>query len=304
MPGQQLEEIMVRFIRNEIGELVCSTIIESGVDIANDNTIIINRADHLGLADIYQLRGRVGRSDRQAYAYLLVPSLENLTKDAKQRLRALMDASDLGSGFKLAMNDLQIRGGGNLLGVSQSGHIAAVGYDLYLELLQATVADLKQQAAEQTQQKAPEIDPEIQLRLPAFLPEKFIPDTSQRYHLYRRIAAAGTGTAEELQELYVEAEDRFGRLPEEAENLFALIGLKHRLRTLRITKVEQSPDSLVYSFSEDSPVESSIILELIQQKVKKGQKPIRLTPDNRLIVPLPAAIAPLTAASDLLARLA
>ncbi|MDH3360300.1 MAG: transcription-repair coupling factor, partial [Desulfobulbaceae bacterium] len=147
MPAKQLEEIMVRFVRKDIDVLVCTTIVESGLDIPNANTIIINRADRMGLAEIYQLRGRVGRSSEQAYAYLLVPSLDGLSKDAQQRLRALMDYNELGGGFKLAMSDLQIRGGGNILGASQSGNIAAVGYDLYLDLLQRTVEDLKRKAS-------------------------------------------------------------------------------------------------------------------------------------------------------------
>ena len=147
MAGKELEEIMVSFVTKKINVLVSTTIIESGLDIPSANTIIINRADMLGLAEIYQLRGRVGRSSTQSFAYLLVPSLDSLSKDSRDRLRALMDCNELGGGFKLAMSDLQIRGGGNILGVSQSGNIAAIGYDLYLDLLQKTVADLKAQAA-------------------------------------------------------------------------------------------------------------------------------------------------------------
>ena len=175
MPGRTLEEIMFRFVQREIDVLVCTTIIESGLDIPNANTIIITRADRLGLAEIYQLRGRVGRSSEQAYAYLLVPSLEGLSGDAQQRLRALMDYNELGGGFKLAMSDLQIRGGGNILGESQSGTIAAVGYDLYLELLQQTVEDLKRERNGEGPPPDEELEPEINLRLPAFLPEYLHP---------------------------------------------------------------------------------------------------------------------------------
>nr|MDA8165935.1 transcription-repair coupling factor [Desulfobacteraceae bacterium] len=190
MPPKQLEEIMVRFIRREVDVLVCTTIVESGLDIPNANTIIITRADRLGLAEIYQLRGRVGRSSEQAYAYLLVPSLDGLSKDAQQRLRALMDYHELGGGFKLAMSDLQIRGGGNILGESQSGHIAAVGYDLYLDLLQRTVEDLKRKAASGEETLAEEeIDPEINLTLSAYIPERYIADPDQRYVAYRKISA-------------------------------------------------------------------------------------------------------------------
>ena len=290
MPGPQLEDIMVRFINHEIDILVCTTIIESGLDIANANTIIINRADNLGLADIYQLRGRVGRSSRQAYAYLLVPSLDHLTADAQQRLRALMDCSELGGGFKLAMNDLQIRGGGNLLGVSQSGHIAAVGYDLYLELLQSTVADLKQRATagEQADTLA-ELDPEIKLRVAAFLPDSYIADTSLRYHAYRRLSALGTGGAAELVDLEDELVDRYGPLPAEARALFAIIGLKQELRALGISKLEQAPDSLVFSFVDRAPVDPQRILTLLSERParkKPAPRPARLTPDQRLVVPL------------------
>ncbi|MDW7773286.1 MAG: transcription-repair coupling factor [Desulfobulbaceae bacterium] len=284
MPGRVLEEIMVRFINHEIDVLICTTIIESGLDIPNANTIIINRADQLGLADIYQLRGRVGRSSRQSYAYLLVPSLESLTKDAKKRLQALMDCNELGGGFKLAMNDLQIRGGGNLLGVSQSGHIAAVGYDLYLDLLQSTVADLQRRAAED-RTAVPDIDPEINLKLNAYIPDTFISDATQRYHMYQRISAAGVKPAAELDDLRAELVDRYGAIPPETENLLAVIGVKYRLRQLGIAKLEQAPDSIVFSFIKDAPVDSQAIVSLISSKPKKKQPPIRLTPDNRLIVP-------------------
>jgi len=285
MPGRALEDIMVKFINREIDVLICTTIIESGLDIPNANTIIINRADQLGLADIYQLRGRVGRSNRQSYAYLLVPSLENLSREAKQRLQALMDCNELGSGFKLAMNDLQIRGGGNLLGVSQSGHIAAVGYDLYLELLQDTVTDLKNKAEGREADTLTTLDPEIKLKVNGYLPEHYIEDPAQRYHTYRRISAAGTAPPEELADLHAELTDRFGQPPAEAEDLFRTIGLKHRLRRLGITKLEQAPDSLIFSFSDKTSVSPQVIFELISRKPKKGVKPPRLTPDNRFIAP-------------------
>ncbi len=291
MPGKNLEDIMVSFINHEVDVLVCTTIIESGLDIPNANTIIINRADHLGLADIYQLRGRVGRSSRQSYAYLLVPSLDRLSKDAGLRLRALMDCSELGGGFKLAMNDLQIRGGGNLLGVSQSGHIAAVGYDLYLELLQSTVAELKKKAAGGEPLTA-ELDPEVKLRVGAFLPDDYVRDTAQRYQLYRRISTAGNQDPAQLADLRDELIDRFGPLPPEAETLFTMIGLKYPLRKLGISKLEQGPANLVFSFVDTSPVDPVVILDLIARHAPKKKKgytgaaanPIRLTPDQRLIV--------------------
>ncbi|RWX45024.1 transcription-repair coupling factor (mfd) [Candidatus Electrothrix aarhusensis] len=316
MAGKHLEDIMVSFINHEVDILVSTTIIESGLDIPNANTIIINRADRIGLADMYQLRGRVGRSSRQSYAYLLVPSTEQMTADAGQRLRALMDCSELGGGFKLAMNDLQIRGGGNLLGVSQSGHIAAVGYDLYLELLQSTVADLKKQAEQGKGGDVvePELEPDVKLRVAAFLPDDYVRDTVLRYRLYRRLSVAGNEDPELLADLRDEVIDRFGALPREAETLFALIGLKYSLCKLGITKLEQGPANLVFSFSDHSPVAPETLLAFIEHSRPKKSKapkkkkevrplnrglrvpakapappapePVRLTPDQRLIVAL------------------
>ncbi|ADH86005.1 transcription-repair coupling factor [Desulfurivibrio alkaliphilus] len=295
MPGKQLEEIMVRFVRREINVLVCTTIIESGLDIPSANTIIITRADRLGLAEIYQLRGRVGRSSRQAYAYLLVPALDDLAGEARRRLQALMDYNELGGGFKLALSDLQIRGGGNILGESQSGNIAAVGYDLYLDLLQKTVLELKQKAGRsaagaegsgealsEEELAADELDPEIKLQVPAHLPANYISDVNQRYLAYRKITAAGNDEA--LVDLKDEFTDRFGPLPAEAENLFDIIALKNRLATLGVSKIEQGPAALVLSFAPTTPVPPERILEL----VKQGPKGMRFTPQGRLVSPLPA----------------
>ncbi len=278
MPAKQLEEIMVRFVRKDIDVLVCTTIVESGLDIPNANTIIINRADRMGLADIYQLRGRVGRSSEQAYAYLLVPSLDGLSKDAQQRLRALMDFNELGGGFKLAMSDLQIRGGGNILGASQSGNIAAVGYDLYLDLLQKTVDDLKRQATSGDKTVEVEVDPEINLTIAAHIPSRYIPDSDQRYIAYRKITSIST--PEELADFEDEFTDRYGPLPEETANLLAVVSLKEELKRLKVTKLEQGPATLVFHFHEQTPVAPERILILIKQS--KGK--IKLTPDGRLVV--------------------
>ncbi len=268
---------MVKFINREIDVLVCTTIIESGLDIVNANTIIINRADRLGLAEIYQLRGRVGRGQEQSYAYLLVPSLDGLTKDAKDRLRALMDSSELGGGFKLAMSDLQIRGGGNILGVSQSGHIDAVGYDLYLDLLQKTVIDLKQGGTDGTA-SAEEVDPEIHLQISAYIPEQYMAVADQRYICYRRIS--GVMNHDELWDIRDELRDRYGELPPEVENLIDVMALKIRLRKLKIIKLEQGKDTLVFTFLDHAPVNPENILSLMEQ----SEEAIRFTPDARLIV--------------------
>ena len=285
MPPKALEEIMVRFVRHEIDVLICTTIIESGLDIPNANTIIITRADRHGLAEIYQLRGRVGRSREQAYAYLLVPSLDGLSQDAQQRLRALMDYNELGGGFKLALSDLQIRGGGNILGISQSGNIAAVGYDLYLELLQQTVLDLRHQGST-SKQEASLPEPEISLRMSAFLPASYIPATEQRYIAYRRLTSAETEA--ELGDLRDEFEDRYGHLPQEAATLFDLLALKTLLRQLAVLKLEQSPTSLVFTFHDKTPVKPERILNLLQKYPGR----VRFTPESKLVVCADAQTTP------------
>ncbi len=287
MAGKELETIMVSFVNKEIDILICTTIIESGLDIPSANTIIVNRADRLGLAEIYQLRGRVGRSSLQAFAYLLVPSMESLSKESKERLRALMDYNELGGGFKLAMSDLQIRGGGNLLGVSQSGHIAAIGYDLYLDLLQKTVIDLKAQTTDIGHTFSLEdFDPEINLQISAYIPENYIPDISQRYIAYRRISALSKEEDIVQTDLQEELIDRYGPLPRESLNLFQIVALKRDLIHLRVNKLERGKDSLVFSFREDTPLNPKRLMTFLQSHSRKsGSAHPRLTPDGRLIMP-------------------
>lgn len=280
MPGKLLEEIMVRFVRKEIDVLICTTIIESGLDIPNANTIIITRADRLGLAEIYQLRGRVGRGREQAYAYLLMPSLDNLSKDAQQRLRALMDYNELGGGFKLAMSDLQIRGGGNILGESQSGNIAAVGYDLYLELLQKTVEDLKLRQETDEAIDEVEIDPEVNLGLSAYIPESYIADIDQRYFAYRKIA--NITSRECSDDLLEEFRDRYGEIPLAVQNLFNAMELKIHMKRLGIEKLEKGNQRLVLTFYRKTSVSPQNILVFL----KGHGSGTRFTPDAKLIVPL------------------
>ncbi len=279
MEGRDLEAVMVLFVNREIDVLVCTTIIESGLDIPAANTIIINQADRLGLAEIYQLRGRVGRSNIQSYAYLLVPSMDGLSKDSKQRLRALMDYNELGGGFKLAMSDLQIRGGGNLLGVSQSGHIAAIGYDLYLDLLQKTVTDLKARTSAEQEGIADDFDPEINLQISAYIPQNYIPDANQRYLAYRRISTLATADELAFTDLKDEMKDRYGTLPEETVNLFEVVSLKKDLLRLRINKLERGKDNLVFSFQDDTPVTPENLLLYLQEGNLS-----RLTPEGKLII--------------------
>lgn len=274
LPSKTLEEIMVKFIRQEIDVLVCTTIIESGLDIPSANTIIINRADRLGLADIYQLRGRVGRSKEQAYAYLLVPSPEHLTRDAQKRLEALLDFSELGSSFKLAINDLQIRGGGNILGTSQTGHIAAIGYDLYLDLLEKTVNELKGTSVEE------ELEPEINLKVSAYIPEAYLPEPDQRLITYRRLTTADT--APDLSDLKEELLDRYGPLPPEVENLLSIMEIKQQLKRLMVHRLDSTDACFVLSFSQKPRPSPEKILSLIRH----NQKKYRFTPENKLYVSL------------------
>ena len=279
MPARTLEDIMVSFSRRQVDVMISTTIIESGLDIPEANTIIIDRADRFGLAEIYQLRGRVGRSNVQAFAYLLVPSVDGLTKDARQRLRALMDYNELGGGFKLAMSDLQIRGGGNILGTSQSGNIAAVGYDLYLDLLQKTVEDLKKRASQGEDYLQEEIiEPELNLQVPAFIPDKYITSTDQRYISYRKITSIDN--IDMVTDLEDELRDRFGPLPSEVKNLFQIIILKLSLSKMKITKVDQGPGVLAFTFHPNSPVDPQKIMAMVQNKKTNA----RFTPEQRLII--------------------
>ena len=270
MKPRELENAMMRFLSREIDVLVCTTIIESGLDIPSANTIIINEADRLGLAQIYQLRGRVGRASEKAYAYLLISRDSTLTRDAEKRLKALMDFSNLGAGLHLAMHDLKIRGGGNILGFSQSGHISAVGYELYLKLIERTVTELK---GEQWQD---EVNPEININVPAFLPGDYILDTDMRLNLYRRLSALIENS--ELEEMIQEIHDRFGNPPAEVKNLLALMSIRLRLKQLRISKLDVGKNKLMVVFQEGVMENREHLVTLASEHPKR----FRFLPDNRL----------------------
>jgi transcription-repair coupling factor (superfamily II helicase) len=231
MPERQLEQVMIKFMVGEYDVLVCTSIIESGLDIPNVNTIIINRADRFGLAQLYQLRGRVGRGAVRAYAYLLTPKNYELSEIARKRLEAIAEASELGAGFRIAMRDLEIRGAGELLGARQHGHIAAVGFDLYCRLLAQAVRELKGETPERVtgDEAIAYLIPlaegvQINLPLPVYLPESYVPDETLRLQLYRRLA--GLTTEKEIATMGQELEDRFGELPEPVANLLYQLRLK------------------------------------------------------------------------------
>ena len=270
MPERELESRMLAFMKGEHDVLLCTTIVESGLDIPRANTILIDRADALGLAQLYQLRGRVGRSSHRAYAYLLIPGEAALSSDAARRLEAIQDLADLGSGFRLANMDLEIRGAGNLLGGEQSGHMAAVGYDTYMELLEEAIEELR------GGQRALPIDPEIRLPVPARLPESYVPDVSQRLVLYKRLA--GAPDAAEAEALRDELLDRFGPLPQEAEHLLDVIRLKIAARQLGVVAVELERDELVLTSAATSRVDPARLVEILTSRPGG----LRVTPDGRV----------------------
>jgi transcription-repair coupling factor (superfamily II helicase) len=230
MAEHQLEKIMLSFFSRQIDVLVSTAIIGSGLDIPTANTMIIDRADTFGLSDLYQLRGRVGRSNLQAYAYFLIPGEDILTEDAKKRLQAIQEMSYLGAGFRLALKDLEIRGAGNLLGGEQSGHIYKVGFDMYMEMLEKAVSELKGEDV-----RDDEIEPQIKLRLAAFIPEEYISDMSLRLSMYKRLTSIKS--LAELDDFGVELTDRFGRMPKEVTNLIHVIRIKLLSKQLFISKV-------------------------------------------------------------------
>jgi len=216
----ELDDVMARFVRAEVDILVSTMIVESGLDVPNANTMIVNRADQLGLAQLYQLRGRVGRSHRRAYCYLLAPDL--VDADAEERLRVLEHHTDLGSGYRIALRDLELRGAGNLLGGEQSGHAQAVGFDMYLRWLQETVDALK--GGEGVAGSATFAPPEVILDRPAHLPDAYVPDAAAKLDLYRRLARAGRPC--EIQAVREELRDRFGPLPDDAQRLLLVSELR------------------------------------------------------------------------------
>ncbi|MDY6957048.1 MAG: transcription-repair coupling factor [Pseudomonadota bacterium] len=262
MPERELEQVMLDFYHRRANILVCTTIIESGIDIPTANTIVIHRADRFGLAQLHQLRGRVGRSHHRAYCYLIVPPRKAMTADAIKRLDAFETLGALGSGFSLATQDLEIRGAGELLGEGQSGHIHEVGFGLYTELLERAMQAIKRgdiPSLESSQASVATVD----LRLAALLPESYVPDVDLRLILYKRIAGAQDHKA--LRALQVELIDRFGLLPTPSKNLFMLAELKLRIAALGIRKLEAGPEKGRMVFSEQTTVDPALLLPLIQK---------------------------------------
>lgn len=266
MRERELEQVMSDFYHKRFNVLVASTIIETGIDVPSANTIIIERADKFGLAQLHQLRGRVGRSHHQAYAYLLTPPRKQMTEDAQKRLEAIAGAQDLGAGFVIATHDLEIRGAGELLGEGQSGQIQAVGFSLYMEMLERAVKAIRK--GEQPNLEQPlgtGID--INLRVPALIPEDYLPDVHARLILYKRIASAAS--EEELKELQVEMIDRFGLLPEPTKHLIRLTLLKLQAEELGIAKIDAGPQGGRIEFAAHTSVDPMVLIKLIQSQPKR-----------------------------------
>ena len=277
MGAHELEQAMLDFHRQRFNVLVCTTIIESGIDVPTANTIVIDRADRFGLAQLHQLRGRVGRSHHRAYAYLIVPDRKAMTADAEKRLAALESLEELGAGFTLATHDMEIRGAGELLGEAQSGQIEAIGFSLYNELLERAVHALRSG-------KVPDFElggdsgTEIELHMPALIPDDYLPDVHTRLTLYKRIASAGD--EEGLRELQVEMIDRFGLLPAATKNLFAIAALKLHAAALGIRKLDLGAAGGRITFRAQPDVDPATIIRLIQQKPRvyklDGQDKLRI----------------------------
>ena len=295
MAERELESVMLDFHKQRFNVLLCTTIIESGIDIPNANTIIMNRADKFGLAQLHQLRGRVGRSHHRAYAYLVIPDQRSITADAQKRLEAIASMDELGAGFTLATHDLEIRGAGELLGEDQSGQMAEVGFSLYTELLERAVRSIRQG-------KLPDVDStdargaEVELHIPALIPEDYLPDVHTRLTLYKRVS--GARSSEELRELQVEMIDRFGLLPDAAKHLFAVAELKLGATALGIRKLDLGDKGGRLQFVERPNVDPMSIIKMIQGQPKLYQMD---GPDKlRIKLELPDAPARLAAAKGLL----
>ena len=265
MSGKELEEIMMDFINGESNVLVCTTILESGIDIPNANTIIVENADRLGLAQLYQIRGRVGRGATQAYAYITYKRDKLLSEVADKRLKTIKEFTEFGSGFKIAMRDLEIRGAGSLLGEIQSGHMEQVGYDTYCKLLDDVVKEMQGVAVEEEQ------DIQIDLSFSSYIPEEYIENSSQKIEIYQDIALCRT--EEDIQNVTDEIIDRYGPMPEEVENLLEIARIKNLARNANVIKISQKKDGIVFLYDK-----AKFEMELVTTLVKKYNRKVRFSP--------------------------
>jgi len=275
MKENQLEKIMIKFLRHDYDVLVCSTIIESGIDIPSVNTIIINRADTFGLAQLYQLRGRVGRDKYQAHAYLLIPGHKLITQTARKRLAIIQEMTQLGSGFRIATHDLEIRGAGNILGAEQHGHMNSIGYDLYIQLLEKTIEELKGNVSNG------DFVSHIDIATGAKIPEYYISDDNQRLMMYKKISMSRS--LSDLTDLRQEFADRFGNIPDEVIELLKIAELRIRSQELMIKEISRVENSLKFSFDNDTPIDPEQMVKLIHRYPKR----IRFLTHSDILYDLP-----------------
>jgi len=280
MKESELERVMLSFLAGEIDVLVCTSIIESGLDIPNANTILVNRADTFGLAQLYQIRGRVGRSHRRAYAYLLVPSDRSITDEARQRLTVLQELDDLGSGFRIAAHDMEIRGAGNLLGKEQSGHVTAIGFELFMQMMEEATQELRGRPV------GPHVEPEIELGADAYIAEDYIPDVGERLLVYKRMANAATHDA--LTAIGDELVDRFGPLPQEARDFLRVMSLRPVLMRLAVESLKTGDGNVTIRFHERSPLDPNLLLATVADDPAR----FRLRPGGVLTMTLTSASGP------------
>jgi transcription-repair coupling factor (superfamily II helicase) len=278
MTEGDLEKVMLAFMRHEFDVLVATTIIENGLDIPLANTIVVNRAERHGLSELYQLRGRVGRSNRRAYAYLLIPPENELTEIARRLLAALKEFSDLGAGFKIAALDLELRGAGNMLGGEQSGHIEAVGFELYTSMLEAAVKELKGERSEE--RPATQLNLGIALRID----ESYVPEENQRLRLYKKIAATTAEAA--VNELRAEMEDRYGAPPDATVYLLEAAMLRLECERMGVAQVDRKRGELQIRFTENAAVDPARLMQIVSRNAKRGAQ---FTPQGVLRYPLAAS---------------
>ena len=276
MAPTEVEERMSAFYDKRYDVLLSTTIVESGLDIPSANTLVIHRADRFGLAQLYQLRGRVGRGKTRAYAYLTTPADTSITETAEKRLKILSDLDSLGAGFQLASHDLDIRGAGNLLGDEQSGHIKEVGFELYQSMLEEAIMEAK--AGGRDVEQRGEFSPTITVDVPVMIPEEYVPDLDLRMGLYRRMNELDT--AEQIEGFAAEMIDRFGTLPPPTENLIRLIEIKLNAKKACVSKIETGPRGAVVTFHDDTPPDVPALLTYVQ-KIGDSAK---LRPDSKLVI--------------------
>jgi transcription-repair coupling factor (superfamily II helicase) len=267
---QTLERMMTDFVEGRYDVLACTAIVENGLDIPRANTIIIDRADMFGLSQLYQLRGRVGRSRERAYCYLVAPPLSAMSDDARTRIEALERFSQLGAGFQVASLDMELRGAGDLLGQEQSGNLAAVGFDLFVSMLEEAIAELRGETV------VHEVDPDLNLDVEHYIPDDYVTDVGLRLSFYKRFAAAAD--EENVHELAAELEDRFGKPPEPVLQLVRVMALKPALRALRVLGCEANAQRVALNFRNDAPLDAAELVKLVARS-----RGYQLSPDGKLV---------------------